>query len=119
METVVYLDQAKKDVAFRDAILRLRKNRDFKKIFEEGYFKDEAARIAQAIVNYEMQGDVDQRNLSEQFKAIGHVQNWLMTKTMLGNQMEKEIKEYEESLKQEIKETAVDDITGDEYEVEE
>ena len=114
MEAVVYMEDAKKAVAFKDAILRLQKNRDFKKVFAEAYFKDEAARLALALTNYEMQDEIDQRNLDEQIRAIGHVQNWLRTKIQLGEHMENEIEDYEKELEKADQEPVYDDITGDE-----
>jgi hypothetical protein len=110
----IYLDEAKKAVAMRDALLKLKKNREFKKIFEEGYFKDEAARLARAIANYEMQDEINQRALDEQFRAIGHVQNYMLTIIQAGNNMEALIEEHEERLREEAKETVIDDITGEE-----
>jgi hypothetical protein len=110
--------QAKEIVEFKNSIERLNTNEDFKKVFLDGYFTKEAARIAQAIVNNELQDDVEQRIITDQFKSIGHVQNYLNTALVTGRQTESAIAAYHDELNKEVVEMEVDPITGDEYPVE-
>jgi len=114
-------ESAQKVVKKRDDLLKLQENPIFKEIFIEGYFRDEAARIAQAIVNPEMMDDIDQRELEGQMRSIGHIQNYMLTIRQAGNAMEARIKEAEAEEREAERlanvEVVVDDITGDEIEV--
>lgn len=118
----VSLEDAQKLIDRKTKLIKLQDNAIFKKIFVEGYFKDEAARIAQAITNPEMMDDIEQRELLSQLKAIGHMQNYMLTIRQAGTTMELALKEEEERKIQEelnankVKE--VDPITGEEFEVE-
>lgn len=44
-EVLVSLEEAKKAAGLRDAIQRLFENADYKLVIEEGYFREEAARM--------------------------------------------------------------------------
>ena len=116
-------EEAEKAIAFKDAVYKLYENEEFKMVFIEGYFRDEAARLAQASTNYEMQDEVDQRNIHEQIKGIGHLQNFLRVAVASGARIEEAMKEEEEARQEAIKDEEttkiVDPVTGDEFEVEE
>lgn len=113
--------EAQSAVKLRDELAEMYGTPTFKEVFLEGYFKEEPARIAQALTNPSMQDDVDQRNLDEMLRAIGHMQNYLLNLTREGNTAEMQIEEWKnEEIKaaQSIgKKMEVDPITGDEYEV--
>lgn len=44
-EIEINIEQAKEAIELFDCLNRLRENNDFKKLIEEGYFKDEACRL--------------------------------------------------------------------------
>jgi len=81
------LEMATKAVATRDAILRLSKNRDFKKIIMDGFLYDDAARLAHlssdAIISDEVRASV-MRDLN----GCGALKRYLFTQTTKGNQAE-------------------------------
>jgi len=107
--------EAEELIVLKNAIERLKNNRDFKKVITLQYNEKEAARLAKALANPEMQEDIDQRIIKEKLAAIGHLDAWLDTKVKLGNQIEQELKEVEkEKNKADIEEPEVDEITGEE-----
>lgn len=123
MQEQMTMDQAQAVVDKRDRLTDLINTDAFKEFFLEGYFRDEAARLAQAITNPGMQEDIDQREIDGQFRAIGHIQNYILTIKQQGDAKETAIKEHlEEELERQIqeeKEMEVDPITGEEYELKE
>jgi len=75
----------------KDAILRLQKNRDFKKVFISELFQKEPARITALLTDHNM---LDQRNLLvEDLMVISGVQTWLRSKIALGETAERSINE--------------------------
>lgn len=56
----------------------LTKNESFKKVIMEGYFKDEAARLAGMLADPSMADDINQRELNSALKGIGHLRQYLM-----------------------------------------
>lgn len=117
----VTIEEAQKIIDRRDRMTKLVSGRDFKVLFTNGYFKDEAARIAGALTNPEMMDDIDQRELFSQVKAIGHVQNYILQVKLEGDNMERALKQhYEDELEKERRANLtieVDPITGEEIEV--
>jgi len=111
-EEINILD-AQKVVKNGEAVERLRKNRDFKKVFGELYFEKEPARIAKALTSWAMQDEVNQRNLEEQLRAIGHLQNFLMFIEQEGKRMQELIEESEKEEAASDVEIEYDDITGE------
>lgn len=111
-------EQADRILEVRDALIRLIENPDYKTVIEEAYFKEEAARLPEALTNPEMQDDVDQRLLKEQVVAIGHAKVFLNKIVSYAQVIEAGIKAAEKEAIRAAKEMAVDEITGEEYEVE-
>ncbi len=116
------MKEAKADIKLRNELNELYKHPTFKKVFLDGYFTDEPARIAQALCNPVMQDEIDQRSLDEMLRGIGHCQNFLLEITKAGNTGEYQIKEAKEQeaaameharLEDEGK-IVIDNITGDE-----
>ena len=107
------MEQAEKALQVRDAIKRLFENEDYKLVFEESYFKDEAMRLTLAIVDNEMQDEIDQRLINEQTRGIGHLHVFLNTRIALGNQVEQSLAQEEKERVDAVKATQYDEITGD------
>jgi len=85
----------------KDAILRLQKNRDFKKVFSTELFQKEPARITALLTDHNM---LDQRNLLiEDLMVISGVQTWIRSKVALGESAERSIGEARK-LSEEIEE---------------
>lgn len=110
---------ADKALKLRDTIIELFEDPKYKLVFEEGYFKDEAMRLPLALVDNEMQDEVEQRILQEKIKAIGHLHVYLNSAIALGNQVQFSLEAEERERVEAAKVKAVDEITGEEYEVEE
>lgn len=115
------IEQAQEQVKDRDELAELLKNRRFKKFFIDGYFRDEAARLADASTNPEMMDDIDQREIFSMVKAIGHMKNYMLTIKQTGDRAEMAIKEEAERVIEEERRAnmtiEVDPITGEEIEV--
>lgn len=86
------IEEAKKKVAMKDAALKLAGNREFKKIFLEGYFEKEAARLV------EISGDSrmidDREEIFDAIKGISHCQQYLRHIVMEGNLAQESIQEH-------------------------
>jgi hypothetical protein len=92
------LEHAKELVAFRDAIKKLTSNREFKKIFIEGYFKDEAIRL----VGLSADPAVEKHHaeIQEQIKAISYAQQFLRNAQTKGDIAAASIEEHELALEE-------------------
>lgn len=100
----VSIEHAKQAIELRDALDRLGKNEDFKKIMTEGYFKDEASRLVLLKADPEAQTEDTQRYLDNSITAIGYVRLYFSTIMQLGIQMERSLKADEETLQELIEE---------------
>lgn len=116
------IEDAKKFVEKRDRLTKFVNTKGFKEFLTDGYFRDEAARLAQAITNPNMQDDIDQREIDGQFRAIGHLQNFILTIKQQGDAKEHAIQEHEEDERARLVHEAqvdagnvvIDPITGEE-----
>jgi len=106
-------EQADKALALRDAITRLFSNPDYKIVMDNGYFKDEAMRLTLAIVDNEMQDEIEQRIVGEKTRAIGHLHVWLNAAINLGNMVQASLETEERDRVDATKSVTYDDITGD------
>ena len=73
------MKQAQKLVDLGDSLERLRNNRDFKKIFIEGYFEAEAIRLVHLRADANMQTADSRKAIDAQIDAIGTVHQYLQT----------------------------------------
>jgi hypothetical protein len=89
------IDTAKKMVKEAESIDRLFKNRDFKAIITEGYFKEFAAVLVQRKALPAMQTETEQKSIDNAITGIGELQQFLFTKRMQGKQVAKELNEME------------------------
>lgn len=85
-EVEISIEQAKQTIEMMEALSRLRDNRDFQKVIEEGYFKDEASRLvllratdAARANNGELRTSID-----EQIVGIGQLRDYFSTIYGLG-----------------------------------
>jgi predicted adenine nucleotide alpha hydrolase (AANH) superfamily ATPase len=103
IETVeVSIQQAKETVDKMTSLLKLSKNKDFKKIVEEGYFEKEASRLVLLKADPSLQSDEDQKQIDNSIIAIGYFRQYLGTVIQLGRMAEKSLKE-DESVLQELR----------------
>lgn len=73
------IKQAQKAVDLGDALERLRNNRDFKKVFIEGYFEQEAIRLVHLKADSNLQAPEAQQSIVAQMDAIGGVLQYMQT----------------------------------------
>lgn len=73
------IKQAQKLVDLGESLERLRSNRDFKKIFIEGYFEQEAIRLVHLRADQNMQSADSRKSIDAQIDAIGTVHQYLQT----------------------------------------
>lgn len=79
------IEQASESVKDLEALKRLEKNRDFKRLISDGYFKDEASRAVLMLADPSMQEPERQRSLHNSIIACGEFRQYLGTKYQLGN----------------------------------
>ena len=108
---------ATKALELRDNILGLFQDEKYKAVFEEGYFKDEAMRLPLALVDNEMQDDIEQRIIKDKMAAIGHLHVYLNSAIALGGQVQASLDAEEKERVDAAKNMEVDEITGELYEV--
>lgn len=89
------IKRAKATVEFGNAIDRLRANKDFKTVFGEGYFRDEAVRLVHLKADPSMQSADSQKSIIGQMDAIGSVSQFLSTGIQMANLARKEIEDGE------------------------
>lgn len=90
----VTIQQLKEIVEVKNAILRLEQNRDFKKIFLEGYFKEEAARLA--LLTRTGNPQIDVQEVFKDIEAIGGLASYLRNKVSFGMRAEEDLAEHQE-----------------------
>ena len=73
------IKQAQKIADLGDALNRLRNNRDFKKVIQEGYFEQEAIRLVHLMSDSNMQTPEMQTSIHKQMIAIGGFRDYLDT----------------------------------------
>lgn len=73
------IKEANKLVDLGDALRRLENNRDFKRVIEEAYFKEEAVRLVHAKAAPDMQSAESQKSLMVQMDSIGNLSQFFQT----------------------------------------
>lgn len=92
------IEEAKKMVALKDAVEKLSSNREFRKLFVEGYFKTEAVRLTTLLADPSMQQHRD--DILASLEAISMTQRFLRETVQMGRVAEGEIREFEEALEE-------------------
>jgi len=78
-EIEIHIEQAKKDVEYGNTLDRLRKNKDFIEIVEEGFFRNEAERVCALKASPHIQGDGEQAQIDNIIISIGGFREYLRT----------------------------------------
>lgn len=94
----VTMEQAKQCIAMADSLERLHKNRDFKKIFTECYFKDEPARLVGLKADPNMLSDDNQKAILKDIDGIGCLQQFFRAIYQRGAWAERALQEGENEL---------------------
>lgn len=73
------IDKARGKVAMAECLIKLRKNRDFKRVIDEGYFANESQRVVQAKASpMALQDPVIMKDLDNQIIAIGYLRQYFL-----------------------------------------
>lgn len=91
----------KKVLEFAQAVKRLELNKDFKKVFVEGYFKDEAVRLVHLRSDSQSQSKEVQENILKALDAIGYLSQFLKKAVLDGDLALKQIA-MNEDIQQEL-----------------
>lgn len=94
----ISIDAAKGAVERKNKLERLFANPDFKDIFEEGYFKEEAARLVGLLTDPEFASDERQNELTNDMLGISATRQYLMNLHRLGVSLERQIAASETEL---------------------
>lgn len=99
----IEITQAKYMVDLGDALARLEKNKDFKKVFEEEYFKNEAGRLIRARANFNLSPE-QRNNILNMLDSIGFLQQFFRDIKVTAEQMKQTIAENEETREEMLRE---------------
>ena len=92
------LNAAKSLADMGNAVKRLMKNRDFKKVILEKYFEKEPVRLVFLKGDANWSSPESQQELLSQMDAIGNFRNFLNSLMLLGDQAEGAISAYHEEI---------------------
>jgi hypothetical protein len=67
---------AQKSVEVMEALERLEKNKDFKLVITEGYFKEEASRAVLLKADFNAQGEMQQKQMDHIIIGIGYLRQY-------------------------------------------
>ena len=81
----ISIEQTKEAIAMLDALKALEKNKHFKKLISEGYFRDEASRLVLLKADPSMASPEHQKLLEDSIIACGHFRQYLSSVYQLGN----------------------------------
>ncbi len=90
------IEEAKSAISLMEAVERLSKNRDFKRVIENGFFRDEASRVALLKADFQMSGENHQKVLNNRLTGIGECHQYLCNITTLGLMAQKALNEAED-----------------------
>lgn len=96
-EVRVTEEQAKYHIEMMDALERLYKNKDFKTVFLDGYFKEEASRLVLLRADHNIQQEEKTvQSIDDKIVGIGELRQFLLTVFARGRQMKDAIAEANE-----------------------
>ena len=93
------LDEAKKVVDFGEAIQRLEKNADFKKVILDGYFSDESRRLTFLTADTSLD-DKSTNAVWAGLRAIGELRSFLLGRKAMAEVAKKEVMDFQETLEE-------------------
>lgn len=103
------IEAAQKRIEDAAALDRLYKNPDFKRIFLDGYFRDEASRTVLLKADPSMQGEQEQKDCNNIIMAIGMLRQHFAKVFAIGEQAEYAIEADRETREEMLAEEASSD----------
>ncbi len=98
--------QAKIKIARADAMLRLRKNKDFKKVFTDGYLSEQLKAMVMRKSAPGFQGENEQRYIEGQLSAMSYLNQFIMLTLLEGEQAKAGVENHEAELENALAEEA-------------
>jgi len=92
----ISIEQAQDAVSMQKALDELSRNRNFKKVIQEGFFKTEAQRAVLLKSDPSMQSDDDQKSIDNIILAIGQLRQYFIKVNHLGRMATQAITDNEE-----------------------
>ena len=86
------------NIAFGDALKRLRANKDFKKVIEQAYLHDNALRLVELLSAPQTDTEAKQRLITDELKAIGLLKFWFTYIEQESLRAEKQLEANDHSL---------------------
>lgn len=93
----IQLKASKDHAELGDAVLRLQKNRDFRKVINEQFMVTECARYAQISADPAL-SEADRANALALAQAAGHLKRFLSVMVQMSNHANSQIPEIEQAL---------------------
>ncbi len=94
------IDQAKEFMDKSEALKRLERNDDFKKLILEGYLEKEAVRLVGLLMDSEMQGDLEKDLINKELFGISSLRLFLRNVHLIAAQMQNQVARSEEVLEE-------------------
>ena len=94
------IKEAREFIALNDSLERLKKNRDFKKLIMEDYFREESVRLVHLRSHPNMQSDESQDLINKQINGIGALITYLRAVGYQADQAARAIDAGEEALEE-------------------
>jgi hypothetical protein len=91
------IEQAQENIDKLEALDRLRKNRDWKFIIEEGYLKEEAQRLVLAKAEPALRSDDHQKELDNMIMALSYFRQYLNKLYQFGEQAKRAIEDHRQT----------------------
>lgn len=88
----------KKTVELYQSLERLKSNRDFRKLIQEGYLENEAVRLVQLKADPAHDSPVQQAKILRDIDSIGSLASYFQTVATFGRQAEKQLSDAEATL---------------------
>lgn len=92
----IQIDMAKQIIALRDSYIKLSENKYFKDVIEEGYFKEEAARLVMAKSSSGLNPE-QQKLIDNMIYGVGALANFFDMVMRRGAEMEQALGEHEQT----------------------
>ena len=94
------IDQAKEFLDKSEALRRLERNEDFKKLIIEGYLEKEAVRLVGLLMDSEMQEDLEKDLINKELYGISSMRLYLRNVHLIAAQMKNQVARSEEVLEE-------------------
>ena len=92
------IETAKDKIAMVDALIRLRKNKDFKRVFIDGFSGTEAIRVVKALADPACQDPSTQALLQARISAVGVIEQYMIAIERIGEMSRRALNDYENDL---------------------